>query len=263
MPYLLKYSLPPLSQEEERDLIKAAQSDTAKSDSAVDTILRSNIKLLYKLAREFQPCRLTVDDLAAEGSTGLVYAIGKFDLGLDVRFSTYACWWIRQKMRLAIQNQAATVRIPQKTNIARARLLNSKDELTEILGHEPSTEELADYTKLPVDQVRHLLYSLGCDIRISQTDEEAEDDVVENALSDMPMEGFLEGIDRTEQQGRLREAWKKLSDRDRYILGLRFGLDGQQPKTLEQVAQEVGRCRERCRQLQDEALQNLKEKLKK
>ena len=260
MPYLLKYSLPPLTQEEERELIKQAQSE--QSDSAVDTLLRSNIKLIYKLAREFMPCNLSVDDLAAEGTTGLVYAIGKFDLDQETRFTTYACWWVRQKMRIAIQNQASTVRMPSSAIVSRAKLLHQKDELQEELGHEPSTEELAAYTGLEIAQVRHLLYSLGYDVRVAASeDDEAPD--VEETLADFSVEGFLEGFDRREQREKLDKAWKKLSQRDRFILGLRFGLDGQPQKTLEEVAQEVGRCRERCRQLQDEALQHLKKEIEK
>lgn len=258
MSFLLRYSLPPLSQEEERELIKEARADTAASDSAVDTILRSNIKLIYKIAREFQPCRLSVDELVTEGTTGLVYAISKFDLDQDVRFTTYAVWWVKQKMRIAIANQGSTVRVPAKTLVTRAKLLNRKAALQELLGHEPSVEELAFYTELPEDQIRHLLYSLGYDIRITQNEDDDEDPV-ENALADLPMEGFLDSVDRSEQKTRLERAWKRLSKRDKYILGLRFGLDGHAPRTLEEVAQEVGRCRERVRQLQDEALFNLKQ----
>lgn len=262
MSYLLRYSLPPLTQEEERELLQKAHEDTAESDSAVDTLLRSNIKLLYKLAREFMPCHLTVDDLVAEGTTGLVYAIGKFDLTQDVRFNTYAAWWIRQKMRIAIQNQSSTVRMPSSAIVSRAKLLHKKAELEEMLGQEPSTEELAAYTELDVAQVRHLLYSLGYDTRIGASeDEEAPD--VEETLADFSVEGFLEGFDRREQKEKLERAWRRLSQRDKFILGLRFGLDGQPQKTLEEVAQEVGRCRERVRQLQEEALKHLKEELEK
>ena len=89
---LLKYALEPISQDLERELIQKAQADGQESDAAVDTLLRSNIKLLYKLAREFQPCALSVEELVTEGSTGLTYAISKFDLERDVRFISYACW---------------------------------------------------------------------------------------------------------------------------------------------------------------------------
>ena len=259
MSYLLKYSLPPLTQEQERTLLQKAHEDNDESDSAVDTLLRSNIKLIYKLAREFMPCHLTADDLAAEGATGLVYAIGKFDLNQDVRFTTYAAWWVRQKMRIAIASQGSTVRVPARANVNRAKLLHQKEELQEVLGHEPSTQELAEYLEMPEYQVRQLLYSMGYDIRISSTEEDPID--IENILGDLPMEGFLEETERREQKSKLEKAWQRLSKRDKFILGLRFGLDGGQPRTLEQVAQEVGRCKERVRQLQDEALAHLKEKI--
>ena len=201
MTYLLRCSIPPLTQEEERELIRQAQEE--QSDSAVDTILRSNIKLIYKIAREFQPCRLSVEELVTEGTTGLVYAISKFDFAQDVRFTTYAVWWVKQKMRIASANQGSTVRVPAKTLVTRAKLLNRKAALQELLGHEPSVEELAFYTELPEDQIRHLLYSLGYDIRITQNEDD-EDDPVENALADLPMEGFLDSVDRNEQ----RPDWK-------------------------------------------------------
>jgi len=260
MSYLLKFSLPPLTQEQERELIKKAHEDTAESDSAVDTLLRSNIKLLYKLAREFMPCNLTLDDLAAEGATGLVYAIGKFDLNQDVRFITYACWWMRQKMRIAIANQGSTVRVPAKANVTRAKILHSKAELEELLGHEPSLQELSHYLEMPELQIRQLLYSLGYDVRVGTADEEDAVDI-EDILGDLPMEGFLEATDRKEQKQKLERAWRSLPKRDRYILSLRFGFDRGTPRTLEQVAQEVGRCKERVRQLQDEALSKLKQKM--
>ena len=259
MSYLLKYSLPPLTQEEERELIKKAREESSESDSAVDTLLRSNIKLLYKLAREFLPCNLTADDLASEGASGLVHAISKFDLDQDVRFITYACWWIRQKMRIAISNQNTTVRVPAKAHVQRARLLHQKDELQEVLGHEPTTQELSEYLEMPEYQVRQLLYSLGYDARITATEEDPQN--IEDILGDLPMEGFLEETERREQKETLERAWKRLSKRDKHILTLRFGLDRGQPRTLEQVAQEVGRCKERVRQLQDEALANLKQKI--
>ena len=259
MSYLLKYSLPPLTQEQERELIKKARADDAESDSAVDTLLRSNIKLLYKLARELQPCNLTVDDLASEGATGLVYAIGKFDLDQDVRFNTYAAWWIKQKMRIAISNQNSTVRVPAKANVLRAKILHKQGELAEELGREPTIDELSAALDMPDYQVRQLLYSLGYDTRITADEEEPKD--IEDILGDLPMEGFLESTDRREQKEKLERAWKRLSKRDKYILTLRFGLDSGQPRTLEQVAQEVGRCKERVRQLQDEALANLRRKI--
>lgn len=262
MSYLLKYSIEPLTPEQERDLIKTAQSDSSESDSAIDKILRSNIKLLYKLARELQPCGLTDEDLVAEGTSGLVYAIGKFDLNQEVRFNTYAAWWVKQKMRIAIQNQGKTIRVPAKANVQRARLLHANEELQNILGHEPSVAELAEYTEMPEPQVRTLLFAPGFDTRTQRKDDSDEEpQSIEEVLQDFSIESFVDNIERREQRQKLEKAWNRLSQRDKYILGLRFGLDGHPPRTLEETAQEVGRCRERVRQLEARAIAALKKKL--
>ena len=162
-------------------------------------------------------------------------------------------------MRLAIQNQSSTVRMPGSMAVIRAKVLRAKDELQEALGHEPTTEELSDYTELAPDQVRTALYSLSYDVRndFSEEDENKEPD-----FEDLKFDSFG-SLYKAETMEALKKAWESLNSRDRYILTLRYGLDGSYPKTLEETAQEVGRTRERVRQLQGVALAKLKRRLEK
>lgn len=262
--FRLKADTPPLSESEEKELFKLYKTGTEdEKNRALDKLLDANLKLVFKIAHEFKHCPLAFDDLVAEGCTGLMHAAEKFDTDKGVRFITYAVWWIRQRMRKAIEYQGRTVRVPQRANVTKAKMLHSMSELTDILGHKPTTQELADFVEMPEAYVRDVLYSLGQSISLDiPQDSEDNEMSVSDQVHVRLAEDFGDIIANKELVEAFKKVFKKLSMRDQYILTLRYGLDGSQPATLEETAQEVGKCRERIRQLQAEALVNLRAKLK-
>lgn len=264
MSYRLTADCKPLSEDEEkavfRKLKKGSERDKAQ---AMDILVRANLKLIFKIAHEFKSCPLPFDDLVAEGCTGLMHAAKKFELDKEVRFITYAAWWIRQRMRKAIEKQSRIVRVPAKANITKAKMLARMDELQNVLNRKPTVEELADYMDTSEDYVRKVLFSLGQSVSLDMPEDPEQPGM---SLSDMAHVNVIENLgdvlENRDMEDALKLAWKKLSKRDQYILSMRYGMNGEAPATLEETAQEVGKCRERVRQLQEEALMTLRRELK-
>lgn len=252
---LSRSALPPVSKQEERVLLNKIQNGSdIEKEQAQELLLRSNLKLIFKIADEFKDKGVPIEDLVSEGSRGMMYAMTKFDLTQDVRFISYAAHWIRQKMRIAIEKQGRVVTIPADAFIKKAQVLNTRSRLTKEWGREPTVKELSTYMKVPEDKIRNRLYSLGLDIRLD------EEDTEENTTSHID----LSSVDNTweikenDEQLELMEACiTKLPERSQYILRMRFGYTGKEA-TLEEVGQEIGCCRERVRQLQEEAISSLK-----
>lgn len=266
MAYHIKTEYKPLSAEEEQACFKKLKEGSDKEQQdAIDKLVESNLKLVYLEAHQFRGSGVPFEDLVSAGSEGLLHAIEKFDITKGTKFITYGVWWIRQRMRLAIQN-FRIVRLPAKAGVIRAKLLRSRANYLEEFAEEPSLEDLSDYSGIPVDQINKIMNSLSFGISLEDTGDEDENLALEETLAST--NDTSDGIDEEMLEDKeLLEALKhhisKLNKRDQYILSLRFGLEeGRSPATLEEVAQEVGRCRERCRQLQAEALQHLKKKLK-
>lgn len=266
MAFRLTSNLKPLTSEEEASCFKALKEGTDKEQqAAIDKLVESNLKLVYLEAHQFRSSGVPFEDLVSAGSEGLLHAIEKFDISKGTKFITYGVWWIRQRMRLAIQN-FRIVRLPAKAGVIRARLLRSRASYLEEFAEEPSLEDLSDYSGIPIEQINKIMNSLSFGISLEDTGDDDENLALEETLAST--NDTSDGIDEEMLEDKeLLEALKqhvaKLNKRDQYILKLRFGLEeGHLPATLEEVAQEVGRCRERCRQLQSEALQHLKKKLK-
>lgn len=252
---LSRSALPPVSKKEERTLLDKIQNGTDEEKGpAEELLLRSNLKLIFKIADEFKDKGVPVEDLVSEGSRGLLYAMTKFDLSKDVRFISYAAFWIRQKMRLAVEKQGRVVTIPAEALIKKAKVLNTKTRLAKELGREPTVKELSKYLKIPEDKIRIRLYSLGLDVRI---DEEENEETITNHIDLSSVDNTWEQKEEEEQLKLLETCITKLPERSQYILRMRFGYTGKEA-TLEEVGQEIGCCRERVRQLQTDALNRLK-----
>lgn len=227
-------------------------------DSARERMIRANLRLVVKIAREYDGLGLPLLDLINEGNIGLMKAVEKFDPTKGAKFSTYSSWWIKQSMRRGLANQSKTIRLPSHVVEKLCRLNRASGKLQEILGREPSEEELgfelgispARVAALRQAAVRpaSLEMSLGDD-DTSRLSDVIADDRIEHPSRQMEEQASLE---------QLRDLVEKLDDREARILRYRFGLDGGTERTLEEVGQKFGVTRERIRQLQNVALRKLR-----
>lgn len=249
----------PLTQDEEIDAFVDYASDSEElQQKAINTLVEANIALVYKVAHEFKKSSLDFEDLVSEGCIGLLYAISKFDITKGTKFITYAIWWIKQKMRRAIELQSRTVRVPQTMTVLRAKYLRAKAELKEAFGEEPSSDDIAEFLDLTKDQLSKIESSLNFGVSLEDDSSETSKSL-ENTLSDNEHADIASSLFSDEIREKAFAAIKTLSKRDQLILNMRFGLNGYEEANLEVCAQEIGRCRERVRQLEEDALERLRE----
>jgi len=232
-------------------------------ETARQQMIRANLRLVVKIAHDYSQFGLPLLDLISEGNIGLMKAVERFDPAKGGKLSTYAAWWIKQSIKRALANQSKTIRLPVHLVDKIARLRKAGLQLQESLGREPTNEELAEVMGLPVRKIAHLktvsVRPTSLDAPVGDDDSTELGDLVcdENELTPFEM---LRG--KTTQQD-ISNIVAKLDPRETEILRLRFGLDGERPKTLEEVGECLHVTRERVRQLQNTALAKMRKALTK
>ena len=233
-------------------------------EERVNSLIEQNLRLVQKIANDFLGRGLSWEDLVSEGNRGLITAAHKFDPSRGARFSTYSAWWIKQAIRQAIAEQARTVRVPIGTQINWRRIRKVAKELTEKLGREPTDEEVAAEAKLPVATIQRLRSSNQVEVHSLNapvSGEESESGEFMEFVYDETAPGPDQELINLEDVEQLLALLETLPEREKQVLRLRFGLDGEPVRTLEEVGAIIGCTNERVRQIQNQALRKLQQQI--
>jgi RNA polymerase primary sigma factor len=221
---------------------------------AREQMIKANLRLVVKIARDYEGLGLPLLDLVNEGNIGLMKGVERFDPKKGAKLSTYAAWWIRQAMMRALANQSKTIRLPVHVVDKVAGIRKAELRLRETLGREPTDDEIAQDLGLTAPRVRRYRDAsrapVSLDSPLGDEDENSIKEIVADANAAAPFEQIVKDNDNELVQ----EALATLDARESKILALRFGLEDGKPRTLEEVGEYFGLTRERIRQIQDHAL---------
>lgn len=255
--YLSEIGYSPLLSAEEE--VYFARLSLKGDEAARKRMIESNLRLVVKMARKYINRGLPLLDLIEEGNLGLIHAVEKFDPERGFRFSTYATWWIRQAIERAIMNQTRTIRLPIHVIKELNLYLRAARKLTQDLDREPSPEEIAEILDKPIDDVKRLL---GLNERIASVDTpigKGGDRLLLDAIPDENNTDPSRLLQDADIQLIVEKWLARLNEKQREVVELRFGLNGRDKGTLEEVGNLIGVTRERVRQIQMDALKRLRQ----
>ncbi|NLT04978.1 MAG: sigma-70 family RNA polymerase sigma factor [Solirubrobacterales bacterium] len=247
-----------LTAQEELDLAKRIERGDL---AAKDRMIEANLRLVVSIAKRYRNQGLDFMELIQEGSIGLVRAVEKFDYRKGFKFSTYATWWIRQAISRALADKSRTIRIPIHINQVLQKLDGAQRKLESVGDRTPTFEEIAEASGVDIDpdEAELIMTASRAPVSLDKPVGGGDDDAAElghllpdrNAIS--PFEAASEALDRS----RLALALENLSYRERRVVELRYGLFGEQPRTLDEVGRMFGLTRERTRQIEEHAVRKL------
>jgi len=247
--------IPLLTREDEAELAyKIQDSDDQK---ALNELVRRNLRYVVSVANKYKGCGLSLADLISEGNVGLIQAAKRFDPERNVKFITYAVWWIRQAIMHALAEQSGTVRLPIKQAGLLYRIGEKFQDLMQRKGHEPSTQELAKELGLAPEDVESVLRVYRTHLSLDSPIKDNEETSYIELLESSGNPSIEDNLIRASLRKEIEELLEELTPRESEILKLRYGFD-EEPKTLEEIGNKLGLSRERIRQIEKKAKNKLR-----
>ena len=250
------YGVPPV------ELVAPEEARVAAGLRAKQALIEANLRLVVSIAKRYRHRGMAFLDLIQEGNLGLMRAVDKFDYSRGFKFSTYATWWIRQAVTRAIADQSRTIRIPVHMAESMNKVSRTQRSLAQQLGREPTYDEIAAVVEMSPERVDEMLRFaqeiVSLQAPMGDGDDFSLSDLVEDADAIMPAEAAAKVL----LNEAVKQALSELSERERELLRLRFGLDDGQVRTLEEVGRAFGVTRERVRQIEVKTLAKLRHPLR-
>lgn len=247
--------VPLLTAKEEKELARKAKKG---SKVAKRKLITSNLKLVVNIAKHYTRYGLSLMDLIEEGNLGLIRAIEKFKPSKGYRFSTYAAWWIRQAITRALIDQGRTIRIPVYMSEIIAKYKKTEERLRQKLGRSPTRQELAKSLKLPVKKISEIELWMNKKASLEAPVGEEGDSQLLDFIETTSIGDTEKEIEHFFKHQEVLDLLSNLSEREKKVLDLRFGIEDGEPKTLAEVAKLLRISRERVRQIEERALKKLK-----